>query len=102
MQFLDVFKTLALFLMISGCVALPKPPNTPLCSYDNASKDDGSDKEPNFKCLSSKKTRFQVKWNSESADKMVCTPYDDYLKMNAYYKKVFDIIEKEFLNKARR
>jgi hypothetical protein len=102
MQYLAVLRTLALVLILSGCVALPKPPDTPLCSFDNTSKDDRSDKSPNFKCLSSRNMRFKIQWNSESADKMMCTPYADYIKMNAYYKKIFDIIEKEFLNKARK
>jgi hypothetical protein len=93
---------LVLSLLVTSCIALPKAPDTPLCSFDNRSKDDGSDKSPNFKCLNAENTRFKIHWNSESADGMMCTPYEDYLKMNAYYKKVFDIIEKEFLNKARR
>lgn len=83
-----------------GCVALPKPPNTPLCSFDNASVEDGSNKSPNFKCLSASNTRFQIYWNSVSADKMMCTPYKDYVELNAYYKKLFEILEKEFLNKV--
>lgn len=88
--------------MVSACVAFPKPPNTPLCSFDNASTDDGSDKAPNFKCLSASETRFKINWNSQSADKMMCTPYKDYVELNAYYKKIFDILEKEFLNKTRK
>lgn len=87
---------LGLSLILNGCVSLPMPPDTPLCSFDN------SIKSPNFKCLNAKNTRFEIPWNSPSADKMVCTPYEDYLKMNAYYKKVFDVIEKEFLNKGRK
>jgi len=85
---------------MSNCVALPLPPQTPLCAFDNSTKDDGSDKSPNFKCISSKNVRFKVQWNSPSADKMVAMPYQDYIELNAYYKKVFDVIEKEFLNKA--
>jgi hypothetical protein len=77
-------------------------PDTPLCSFDNSSKDDGSVQSPNFKCINGKEIRFKIKSTSESADKMMCTPYEDYLKMNAYYKKIFDIVEKEFLNKARK
>ena len=96
MQFYSVLKMLALVLMSSSCVALPKPPNTPLCSFDN------SVNPPHFKCLSAKDTRFEIQADSKSADKMMCTPYKDYIEMNAYYKKIFDIVEKEFLNKARR
>ncbi len=101
-RFCRKLKMLGLSLLVSGCVALPLAPQTSLCSYDNSSKDDNSFKSPNFKCINSKETRFKITWNSESADKMMCTPYEDYLKTNAYYKKVFDIIEKEFLNKARK
>lgn len=99
MRFFHGSKMLALLLTVS-CVALPKSPNTPLCSFDNTSVDDGSNRDPNFKCLSSNNLRFQINHRSGGADKMMCTPYEDYIKMNAYYKKVFEIIEKEFLNKA--
>jgi effector-binding domain-containing protein len=92
-------KSVGLSLILSGCVALPKPPNTPLCSFDNASQEDESFKKPNFKCLSANNTRFQVYWNSPSADKMICTPYKDYVELQAYYKKLFEIFEKEYLNK---
>lgn len=83
-----------------GCVALPKPPNTPICLYDNASKDDKSDRSPNFKCIAADGTEFKVQWQSTGATNMVCTPHDDYVRLNAYYKKLFDIFEREFLNKA--
>ena len=99
---LDVCKIVALLLVVSSCVALPIPPNTPICLYDNISEDDKSNISPNFKCTSANKTEFKVNWNSESALNMVCTPHNDYVKLNAYYKKIFDIMEKEFLNKARR
>ena len=82
-------------------MALPRPPQTALCSFDNSSQDDKSDKSPNFKCFSANDVRFKVQWNSPSADKMMCTPYKDYIELNAYYKKVFDILEKEVLNKRR-
>lgn len=98
----DVLKRLALSLICSACVALPKPPNTPLCSFDNASVEDGSNKAPNFKCSGAKGDEFKIVWNSPSADKMVCTPFKDYVELNAYYKKLFDIFEKEFLNKTRK
>jgi hypothetical protein len=81
-------------------VALPRPPDTPLCLYDNASKNDQSDRSPNFKCVSANKTEFKVQWNSSGATNMVCTPHDDYVRLNAYYRKIFDIFEREFLNKA--
>lgn len=102
MLFYKRLKIVALVLMASGCVSLPRPPQTSLCNFDNSSKDDNSHKSPNFKCINSKETRYKIQWNSESADKMMCTPYKDYLEQNAYYKKIFDIVEKEFLNKARR
>lgn len=75
---------------------------TALCSFDNSSKDDNSHKSPNFKCFSANDVRFKIPWNSESADKMIAMPYKDYLEMNAYYKKVFEIMEKEILNKRGR
>ena len=93
-------KRSVLALACSGCVALPKPPATPLCSFDNASKEDGSDEMPNFKCVAADGTRFRINWNSPSADKMMATPYKDYIELNAYYKKLFEIFEKEFLNKV--
>jgi len=33
---------------------------------------------------------------------MVSTPHDDYVRLNAYYKKLFDVLEKELLKKARQ
>ena len=99
---LEGLKKNVLWLICSGCVALPTPPNTPLCLYDNVSKDDNSHKTPNFKCVSANNTEFKVNWNSESATDMVCTPHDDYVKLNAYYKKLFEIFEREILKKANR
>lgn len=93
-------KLLGLALLITNCVALPKPPNTPICMYDNASKDDKSDISPNFKCVAANGERFIIRWNSPSALNSVCTPHDDYVRLNAYYKKIFEIFEREFLNKA--
>lgn len=92
---------LGLGFLLSGCMTLPTPPQTSLCSFDNSSQDDRSNKAPNFKCINSKETRFQIPWNSESADKMICQPYSDYLEAQAYYKKVFKILDKH-LNKARQ
>lgn len=80
---------------------LPTPPQTSLCSFDNSSEDDGSNKAPNFKCINSKQTRFKINWNSESADKMICSPFEDYLETQEYYKKIFKIFEQEVLSKAR-
>jgi hypothetical protein len=81
-------------------MTLPTPPQTALCSFDNSSQDDNSHKSPNFKCINSKETRFKIQWNSQSADKMICQPYEDYLEANAYYKKIFKIVE-DHLNKTR-
>ena len=97
---LDVYKVLVLSLIASGCVAFPKPPNTPICLYDNQSKNDNSDKSPNFKCAAADKTEFKVNWNSHGAANMVCTPHDDYVRLEAYYKKLFDIFQTE-VNKMR-
>lgn len=105
MPILDALKTLALSLICSGCVALPSPPNTPLCLYDNYSKSkSGRDysKSPVFHCSAADGTEFEIAWNSPSAKNMVGTPHKDYVKLNAYYKKLFEVFEKEFLNKARR
>lgn len=96
---LQNLKVVALSLILSGCVGLPKAPMTPICSFDNASTEDESFKKPNFKCIAADDTRFQIYWNSQSADKMVCTPYRDYVELQAYYKKLFELFEKEYLNK---
>jgi hypothetical protein len=97
-----MLKDYALVVLVCvSCVALPRPPDTPLCLYDNASKDDGSDKRPNFKCVSANGTRFTIPWNSPSATNLVGTPHDDYVRLQSYYKKIFDIMEKEFLNRAQ-
>ena len=100
---LDALKLVALSLIFSGCVALPKPPNTPFCMYDNYSKDaqSGMDfaKSPAFHCVAANDSEFDIPWNSSSAKNMVGTPHDDYVKLNAYYKKIFEIFEKEYLNK---
>lgn len=102
----DALKKLALSLICSGCVALPKPPNTPICLYDNYSRDEKSgrdySKNPAFHCVAANGTEFDVNWNSESAKNMVSTPHDDYVRLNAYYKKLLDVFEKEFLNKTMR
>lgn len=103
-QFFKKLRTLGIVtwaVLTSGCIGLPTPPQTSLCSFDNSSKDDGSDKSPNFKCINSKETRFKIRWNSESADKMICSPYEDYLETQEFYKKVFKIFETEVLSKAR-
>ncbi len=101
---LDCLKKSVLACILSGCVALPKPPNTPLCIYDNYSKDTktGKDysKNPVFHCAAASGTEFEIAWNSPSAKNMVSTPHDDYVRLNAYYKKLFDIFEKEFLSKV--
>lgn len=81
--------------MISGCAGFPIPPKTSLCTFDNRSKDDNSHKSPNFKCKTQAKKRVIIRWNSDSADGMMCTPYADYLKQQAYIEKVFYIIKQE-------
>lgn len=100
----DALKIFALSFIISGCVALPKPPDTPLCMYDNYSTDKKSGREysknPAFHCVAANGTEFEIDWNSPSAKNVVGTPHDDWVRLNAYYKKIFDIFEREFLNKA--
>ena len=103
---LDVFGSLGLAYLSAACVALPKPPATPLCLYDNYSKsEDGKrdySKSPVFHCSAYNGTEYEIPWNSPSAKNMVGTPHDDYVKLNAYYKKLFDILERELLKKAKR
>lgn len=99
-----ILKLLGLSLTISSCLSLPRAPNTPLCLYDNYSIDtDGKDysKSPVFHCSAANGTEFDIPWNSPSAKNMVGTPHDDYVKLNAYYKKIFRIFEKEYLNKMQ-
>jgi hypothetical protein len=70
--------------------------------YDNYSKSaTGRNyaESPVFHCVAANGEEFEIAWNSESAKNMVSTPHDDYVRLNAYYKKLFDIFEKEFLNK---
>ncbi len=67
----------------------PIPPETSFCQFDNRSEDDGSNLTPNFKCIGQSEKRVKVDYKSQSADGMVCTPYADYLKQNAWLKKVF-------------
>lgn len=100
---LGSLKKLGLSFAISGCVALPKPPNTPICLYDNYSvSKEGRDysKSPVFHCTAANGTEFDIDWNSKSAKNMVSTPHDDYVRLNAYYKKLFEVFEREFLDKA--
>lgn len=100
-----MFRIIILSLALSGCVALPTPPNTPLCLYDNYSKSaSGRDysKSPVFHCSAANGTEFEIPWNSPSAKNMVGTPHDDYVRLNAYYKKLFDVLEKELSKKTRR
>jgi len=105
-RILDVLKAFVLSLICSGCVGLPTPPATPLCLYDNYSRDEktGRDysKSPVFHCSAANGEEFEISWNSKSARNMVGTPHKDYVKLNAYYRKLFEVFEKEFLNKARR
>ncbi len=97
---------LALSLTLSACQILPSAPPTSLCLYDNYSiSKDGKvnrSKSPVYECEASNKTSFEIPWNSESAKNMVCTPHDDYVRLNAYYKKLFDIFEREYLNKLKK
>lgn len=89
-----------LLLMFSGCTILPKMPETPLGLFDNYSKDaeTGMDYSvsPHFHMIGADGVQFEIPWNSESARNMVCTPHDNYVQMNAWLKKVFYVLEKEF------
>lgn len=97
-------KRLLSFLFLTGCVAIPKPPDVPLCIFDNYSKSsEGRDyaKAPAFHCTAANGSEFEIPWNSASAKNMVSTPHDDYVRLNSYYKKVFEIVEKELLKRSR-
>ena len=103
MQFYRSLRITALAFLLNGCLlSMPLKPQTSLCSFDNSSVDDKSNISPNFKCINDKQTRYKVAWNSKSADKMVSMPYKDYIKINAYYKKIFDIMERELMKKTKR
>ena len=96
----DVFIMIVPLLMFSGCTILPKMPETPIGLYDNYSKtaDNKRDysKSPVFHMVGANGVEFEVPWNSKSAKNMVCTPYDNYEALNAWFKKVFYVLEKEF------
>jgi len=85
---------LALSCALVNCVALPVAPQTPICVFDNYSKGVG-EKSPRFRCETIHNVKFEIPWNSPSAKNMVATPFDDYVKLNAYYKKLFDVLESE-------
>jgi len=77
-----------------------------MCLYDNYSIDEKSgrdySKSPVFHCSAANNTEFEIPWNSPSARNMVSVPHDDYVKMNNYYKQIFMIFERDFLNKYKR
>lgn len=90
-----------MMLGLNNCVVLPKPPQTPVCLYDNYTKGHG-EKSPYFTCETVEKVKFEIPWNSPSAKNMVATPFEDYVKMNAYYKKVLDVLDKELAGRVKR
>jgi len=96
----DVYLMIVLSLTFSGCTILPKMPETPIGLYDNYSKTkDGKrdySKSPVFHMVGSNGIEFEIPWNSESAKNMVCTPHKNYEELNAWLKKVFYVLEKEF------
>lgn len=101
MQFYKSLKILLLSLISFSCVSLPMPPKTSLCMFVN--KDDaGKPLKPTeyyFMCINHKQVRYEILVTSDSADKMIATPYLDYLEMNAYLDKMAKVFQKEFLNK---
>lgn len=97
--FCNVFATLAL---CSSCVGLPRAPEPVICTYDNQSVEDRSNISPTFKCIGKSETRFIMRWDSEDADKMMAMPYQDYLKTMAYFKKLFEIMDRELLKRKGR
>lgn len=48
-----------------------------------------------FVCRNSSSTKYYISVRSESADKMIATPYGAYLELQAYYKKLADVFTKE-------
>lgn len=101
--------------ILIACVALPKPPTTPLCLFVNtyADKEDPAVKanpkllgqvmpaeKHYFRCRNHKSTKFNIPVSSPSATNIVGTPYNDYVELNSYMNKVADIFTKEFLNKV--
>lgn len=94
-----------------SCVALPPTPSTPLCVFTNVhtdAKDPKSLGKPldpmdfYFRCVNSKGTKYNIMATSPSADKIIATPYPDYVELMAYYNKLAEIFKKEFLSKVGR
>lgn len=100
--------------LLSGCVALPLPPTTPLCIFVNTYADKADPdvvKNPKllgqlmpaekyyFRCINQKHTKYNIYVTSPSASNMIATPYKDYLEMNAYLNKLADVFQKEVLSK---
>lgn len=95
--------------LLFGCVALPVAPRTSLCVFTNTYLKDSPEVKAQpklegkvmppekhfFRCRNSSSTKYNIPVTSESADKMIATPYADYLEMNAYYKKLADVFTKE-------
>lgn len=48
-----------------------------------------------FVCRNSSSTKYYISVKSESADKMIATPFGAYLELQAYYKKLADVFTKE-------
>lgn len=94
---------IGLSLIFSACTILPKAPEVPMGLYDNYSKDEKRDheKSPVFHMIGTDGVEFDIPWNSKSAKNMVCVPYDNYEYLNAWLKKVFYILEKEFRSRGK-
>lgn len=103
---MEACKKILGFFIFTGCVGIPNPPQISMCMYDNYSVSEKTKRDysnsPVFHCIASNQTEYDVEWNSKSAKNMVSMPHDDYVKLNAYYKKLFYIFEREFLNRKGR
>lgn len=53
-------------------------------------------------CRNSSSTKFFIPIESESADKFIGTDFESYLELNAYYKKVADVMTKELNQRVGR
>lgn len=85
---------LSLALLLCSCAGLPKAPKVSMCSF--------SQPEQEFLCLNHVDVRYSIKAQSPSADKMVAMPYKDFLEMQGYWSKVFQLFEREYLGKVRK
>lgn len=99
-----ITRIICLAASLSACAhSLPKTPEGPLCEFTNRSDDGKTMLRPEdfyFKCLNAKNVRFEIKATSESADKMVAMPYQDFAEWLSYWAKIFEILKTQVLKKV--